>query len=281
MVNARVALGFMEDQLIVSVFGKNLKDQVTIGGDTQLSFFVLGVPGCRYVLAAQQGAHLRCGSPVHHGIAALSVCKPNPGSGRGFLFGRRLDNALMRINADFSKPALVVPSDDDWAHSPESGVDRLMLDRIGDEVARATSIVRYAAGSSFAEHQHAKGEEFLVLEGVFSDESGDYTQGTYVTESAGQQSCSVQQRTAAGSSSSFGSSNDADLRHGRRSIHDRLDGRIGKRRMTVLRGCRCIRFRMNEMRRYDAPSLPPAAGSNSWANRLRGRRRNARLSTAR
>jgi hypothetical protein len=91
----------------------------------------------------------------------------------------------MRINADFSKPALVVPSEDAWACSPESGVDRLMLDRIGDEVARATSIVRYAAGSEFHEHLHAKGEEFLVLEGVFSDEQGDYPAGTYVRNPPG------------------------------------------------------------------------------------------------
>ena len=60
-----------------------------------------------------------------------------------------------------------------------------MLDRIGDEVARATSIVRYAAGSSFARHTHAKGEEFLVLEGVFSDEHGDYPRGTYVRNPPG------------------------------------------------------------------------------------------------
>ena len=80
----------------------------------------------------------------------------------------------MRINADFSKRALVIPQDRDWVCSPESGVDRIMLDRIGDEVARATSIVRYAAGSSFARHEHAKGEEFLVLDGVFSDDDGDY-----------------------------------------------------------------------------------------------------------
>ena len=42
MFDARVALGFMDDQLIVSVFGKNLKDEVTIGGDTQLSFLFPG-----------------------------------------------------------------------------------------------------------------------------------------------------------------------------------------------------------------------------------------------
>ena len=91
----------------------------------------------------------------------------------------------MRINADFSKPALVVPRADDWVTSPESGVDRLMLDRIGEEVARATSIVRYAAGSSFSKHIHAKGEEFLVLDGVFSDETGDFPQGTYVRNPPG------------------------------------------------------------------------------------------------
>lgn len=60
-----------------------------------------------------------------------------------------------------------------------------MLDRIGDEVARATSIVRYAPGSRFARHTHAKGEEFLVLEGVFSDESGDFPRGTYVRNPPG------------------------------------------------------------------------------------------------
>ena len=91
----------------------------------------------------------------------------------------------MRINADFSKPALVIPAEEDWVHSPESGVDRLMLDRIGDEVARATSIVRYAPNSSFATHQHAKGEEFLVLSGTFSDESGHFPAGTYVRNPPG------------------------------------------------------------------------------------------------
>jgi len=51
-----------------------------------------------------------------------------------------------------------------------------MLDRIGDEVARATSIVRYAPHSRFSAHTHGGGEEFLVLDGVFQDEHGDYPQ---------------------------------------------------------------------------------------------------------
>lgn len=91
----------------------------------------------------------------------------------------------MRINADFAEKAIVVPHDADWVHSPESGVDRLMLDRIGDEVARATSLVRYAAGSSFARHEHGAGEEFLVLGGVFSDEHANYPLGTYVRNPPG------------------------------------------------------------------------------------------------
>ena len=91
----------------------------------------------------------------------------------------------MRINADFSKTAIVIRSDAEWVLSPESGVDRIMLDRIGDEVARATSIVRYAPGSSFTRHEHPKGEEFLVLEGTFSDDSGDYPAGFYVRNPPG------------------------------------------------------------------------------------------------
>jgi anti-sigma factor ChrR (cupin superfamily) len=55
-----------------------------------------------------------------------------------------------------------------------------MLDRIGDEVARATSIVRYAPRSRFSPHTHGGGEEFLVLEGIFEDEHGEYRAGTYV-----------------------------------------------------------------------------------------------------
>ncbi len=68
---------------------------------------------------------------------------------------------------------------------PAAGVDRRALDRIGDEVARATTVVRYAAGSAFSPHEHALGEEFIVLDGTFSDEHGDYPAGTYVRNPPG------------------------------------------------------------------------------------------------
>ncbi|MCK0128833.1 cupin domain-containing protein [Erythrobacter sp. F6033] len=91
----------------------------------------------------------------------------------------------MEINAQFDQPVLTHTDQIDWVPSPMAGVDRRMLDRIGDEVARATSIVRYAQGSSFPEHTHSGGEEFIVLEGVFQDEHGDYPAGTYVRNPVG------------------------------------------------------------------------------------------------
>jgi len=86
----------------------------------------------------------------------------------------------MNLNSDFGARAAVHAARLDWTPSPISGVDRRMLDRIGDEVAHATSIVCYAPHSHFAPHTHGGGEEFLVLDGVFQDEHGDYPAGTYV-----------------------------------------------------------------------------------------------------
>jgi hypothetical protein len=86
----------------------------------------------------------------------------------------------MELNADFSRRVAVHAVRLDWRPSPIAGVDRRMLDRIGDEVARATSIVRYAPHSHFSAHIHGGGEEFLVLDGVFQDEHGDYPAGSYI-----------------------------------------------------------------------------------------------------
>jgi hypothetical protein len=86
----------------------------------------------------------------------------------------------MELNADFSRRAAIHAARLGWTPSPIAGVERRMLDRIGDEVARATSIVRYAPESHFSAHTHGGGEEFVVLEGVFQDEHGDYPAGSYV-----------------------------------------------------------------------------------------------------
>ncbi len=87
---------------------------------------------------------------------------------------------VLALNAEFDQRAAVHAAQLEWIASPAAGVERKMLDRIGGEVARATSLVRYAPHSHFARHTHGGGEEFLVLEGTFQDELGDYPPGYYV-----------------------------------------------------------------------------------------------------
>jgi|YelNatPaOPRAMG01_1025707.scaffolds.fasta_scaffold44474_2 anti-sigma factor ChrR (cupin superfamily) len=91
----------------------------------------------------------------------------------------------MKLNADLSRPTTVDSAALAWVASPMAGVERRMLERDGDEVARATSLVRYAPGSAFSPHTHGAGEEFLVLEGVFSDETGDFPASFYVRNPPG------------------------------------------------------------------------------------------------
>ena len=86
----------------------------------------------------------------------------------------------MELNADFSKRSIIHTTTLEWQASPMKGVQRRMLDRVGGEVARATSIVSYDPNSHFSAHVHTGGEEFIVLEGVFQDEHGDYPAGNYV-----------------------------------------------------------------------------------------------------
>ena len=86
----------------------------------------------------------------------------------------------MELNSDFTQRVVIHSEQLEWQPSPMPGVSRRMLDRIGDEVARATSIVRYAPHSKFSPHIHGGGEEFIVLDGIFQDEHGDYPEGFYV-----------------------------------------------------------------------------------------------------
>ena len=84
------------------------------------------------------------------------------------------------LHADLSLPAGVDTAALDWVPSPMVGVARRMIERDGGEVARATSLVRYQPGSRFSAHRHDMGEEYLVLEGTFSDNDGDFPVGSYV-----------------------------------------------------------------------------------------------------
>ena len=91
----------------------------------------------------------------------------------------------MQIRADFLRKEVVRPGDAEWVASPQKGVYRLMLDRIGEEIARATSLVRFEPGSFFPHHDHGGGEEIFVVEGLLEDEHGRYPAGTYLRDPVG------------------------------------------------------------------------------------------------
>lgn len=93
--------------------------------------------------------------------------------------------AVAMLHADLSERVVIDTNLVPWTRSPQPGVWRRMLERAGAEAGRATSIVRYEPGSQFPPHKHPLGEEFFVLDGVFSDEYGDYPAGTYVLNPAG------------------------------------------------------------------------------------------------
>lgn len=91
-----------------------------------------------------------------------------------------------QINADLSVRAVAHTAEMEWAASPSGTVWRKRMHLAGaPESGQVTSIVRYEPESSFPAHDHPDGEEILVLEGVFSDEHGDWPAGTYLLNPEG------------------------------------------------------------------------------------------------
>jgi anti-sigma factor ChrR (cupin superfamily) len=97
----------------------------------------------------------------------------------------KVNSSFMQIHSDLTARAVVHHDTLPWLDSPIAGVARKMIERDGDEVARATSIVRYAPGSVFSQHTHGLGEEIVVLEGTFEDEYGRYGPGYYIKNPPG------------------------------------------------------------------------------------------------
>lgn len=89
------------------------------------------------------------------------------------------------FNMDFSQRIMVNTNEQEWVASPMSGVWRKPLAREEAERGHATSIVKYEPGATFSAHNHPGGEEIFVLEGTFSDETGDYPAGTYFRNPTG------------------------------------------------------------------------------------------------
>ncbi len=90
----------------------------------------------------------------------------------------------MQLRTDFARREVVLGGGEVGRPSAIAGAERHILDRIGEEAARETSIVRYAAGARFSAHARGGGE-FLVLAGSFHDDARDYPEGTYVRNPIG------------------------------------------------------------------------------------------------
>lgn len=90
------------------------------------------------------------------------------------------------LNADLTRRAELDTAAMDWQASPSPTVWRKRLELSGPaEAGRVTSVVRYDPNSAFPSHPHPGGEEILVLDGIFSDEHGDYPAGTFLLNPEG------------------------------------------------------------------------------------------------
>jgi len=89
----------------------------------------------------------------------------------------------MKINSDISKRVVIQQSTLPWIATPWAGVQQRTLEGGGDAAARATAIVKCAPGSSIVSCTHELGEEFVVLDGVVTDEFGSYGKRSYVKAS--------------------------------------------------------------------------------------------------
>ena len=96
-----------------------------------------------------------------------------------------MDDMEYPYNLDYAKKLVINTNKKEWVPSSLPGVDRCMLERESAEAGITTSVVTYAPNSHFSAHTHPNGEEIFVVEGVFSDDNGDYEAGTYIRNPAG------------------------------------------------------------------------------------------------
>src|SRR5215470_15745597 len=90
------------------------------------------------------------------------------------------------INGDLSVRVAIDTAAMDWSPSPSGSVWRKRVHLVGpSESGQVTSVVRYEPRSTFHVHDHPDGEEILVLDGVFSDEHGNWPAGTYLLNPEG------------------------------------------------------------------------------------------------
>jgi hypothetical protein len=92
------------------------------------------------------------------------------------------EGATIDVNSDLARRVVVQTAELEWSPSPWiPGINRKFLDRYGNgQFVPSTSVVSFATGVRDPYHAHPHGEEFFVLEGVFTDHTGDYLPGFYV-----------------------------------------------------------------------------------------------------
>ena len=97
-----------------------------------------------------------------------------------------MNDAQVSLNTDFAKRIAIRTDEMEWTPSPGGHVLRKRLHLSGrSESGQVTSVVRYTPGARFPSHDHPEGEEILVLDGIFSDEHGDWPAGTYLLNPEG------------------------------------------------------------------------------------------------
>ena len=96
------------------------------------------------------------------------------------VYDKKKELPWVELHADKSKPVLVRTSEQEIVSTGAEGVSRQVIERIGGEVARATTIVHYVPNKAFPRHVHSGGEEFVVLQGVWRDDYGAFPKYSYV-----------------------------------------------------------------------------------------------------
>jgi ChrR Cupin-like domain len=91
-----------------------------------------------------------------------------------------MSQSFMPLNMDYSKTVMISAADQQWIGSPVKGVIRCQFEREQSESGWATSLVRYTPGTQFPHHLHSGGEQIYILDGIFSDNTGDFPADTYI-----------------------------------------------------------------------------------------------------
>ena len=84
---------------------------------------------------------------------------------------------LRHMRPEDQTPVVIDTHQAEWRQGLVPGLKVMPLDSFE---TRHTALVKWAPETYFNMHRHMGGEEIFVLEGVFSDEHGDYPAGTWI-----------------------------------------------------------------------------------------------------